>query len=538
MVLPGTLSQQALAVVVEPLAAGRRIAVFGDATAGLDAILLDQGARVVSLFDPDTARARAASERAPMGATVHPYIDEDLRPADVAIVTDLGIFADPADVVARARRIVGEYGVAVFAAANAEARAQRGDGDDAREGSRAFDYYDLFDLIAGEFGTVKMVAQLPFYGVALMELGGDDDEAAGVGVNVDTRLAEGGRIPEGFVVVASQGTDGALHPYSIVELPSSSGGSPGSIEGLLPPDETLVAALADAHTRAEVLTGELEAMRVRATTAEGALEGLRRLEHEVAERFEHEVTERTRRGAAAEQELALTGHAHAKELALAADAYAKDLALAADAHAKDLALTADAHAKELARLEEGLRERSQAVRVLEREIARHDQMVRDLVSALDDAAPRGDVQAYDVQANVDVVATLHARLDALALDLARREGEAHASAWKIDELERRLAQTSAKAAAEPTTEPALDAQVARSGILEEVDALRQALVQEHEARVRAESGEELIHARAEIERLGALLHPAAPNEGGALPSGGLGGGVGDKAGKGEQDISR
>src|SRR5580658_2245 len=196
MVFQGTPSQQALAVVVEPLAAGRRVAVFGDATAGLDAILLDQGARVVSLFDPDTARARAASERAPMGATVHPYIDEDLRPADVAIVTDLGIFADPADVVARARRIVGEYGVAVFAAANAEARAQRGDGDDAREGSRAFDYYDLFDLIAGEFGAVRMVAQLPFYGVALMELGGDDEEMEGVGVNVDTRLAEGGRTPE------------------------------------------------------------------------------------------------------------------------------------------------------------------------------------------------------------------------------------------------------------------------------------------------------------------------------------------------------
>jgi hypothetical protein len=492
MVLPGTLSQQALAVVVEPLAVGRRVVVFGDATAGLDAILLDQGARAVSLFDPDTARARVASERAPMGATVHLYIEDDLRPADVAIVTDLGIFADPADVVARARRIVGEYGVAVFAAANAEARPQ---GGDEREGSRAFDYYDLFDLIAGEFGTVRMVAQLSFHGVALMELGGDDEEAEGVGVNVDTRLAEGGRTPEGFVVVASQGTDGALHPYSIVELPSTSEVSSGSIEGLLPPDETLVAALADAHTRAEVLAGELESTRMRATTAEGVLEGLRRLEHEVTERLEREVTERTRRGAAAEQELALI---------------------------------ADAHAKELARLEEGLRERSQAVRALEGEVARHDQIVRDLVGALDDAAPRGDVQPYDAQAHVDVVATLHARLDALALDLARREGEAHASAWKIDELERRLAQTSPNVATQPT----MDLEVARSGIVEEVDALRQALVQEHEGRIRAESGEELIHARAEIERLGALLHRVAPNEG---PSGG---GVGDKAGKGEQDISR
>jgi hypothetical protein len=513
MVLPGTLSQQALAVVVEPLAVGRRVAVFGDATAGLDAILLEQGARAVSLFDPDTARARVASERAPLGASVHPYADDDLRPADVAIITDLGIFADPADVVARARRVVGDYGVAVFAAANAEARAQ---GDDGRDGSRAFDYYDLFDLIAGEFVAVRMVAQLPFYGVALMELGGDED-AESVGVNVDTRLAEGGRTPEGFVVVASQGTDGALHPYSIVELPSDPDISSGSIEGLLPPDETLVAALADAHMRAEVLAGEVEAMRVRATAAEGALEGLRRLEDE--------VTERTRRGAVVEQ-----------ELASAADARAKELASATDAHAKELALAADAHARELGRLEEGLRERSRAVRALEGEVARHDQMVRDLVSALDDAVPRGAAHANDAQTSVDVVATLHARLDALALDLARREGEAHASAWKIDELERRLAEASvAPASAQEAPKPPEGLEGARAGILEEeVDALRQALVQEHEARVRAESGEELIHARAEIERLGALLHQVAPNEGPNKAAGDKA----DRVGKGERDISR
>src|SRR5580700_11024385 len=114
MVLQGTLSQQALAVAVEPLAAGRRIAVFGDATAGLDAILLDQGARAVAVFDPDVARALAVAHEAGPGVSVQPYGEDEARPVDVAIVADLGLFADPADVVGRARRIVGEYGVAVF----------------------------------------------------------------------------------------------------------------------------------------------------------------------------------------------------------------------------------------------------------------------------------------------------------------------------------------------------------------------------------------------------------------------------------------
>src|SRR5580700_7013947 len=153
MVLQGTLSQQALAVAVEPLAAGRRIAVFGDATAGLDAILLDQGARAVTVFDPDVARALAAADEAAPGVSVQPYGEEDEpRPVDVAIIADLGLFADPADLVARARRMVGEYGVAVFAAANADADPPASDATaPGPSESRAFDYYDLFDLIASEF---------------------------------------------------------------------------------------------------------------------------------------------------------------------------------------------------------------------------------------------------------------------------------------------------------------------------------------------------------------------------------------------------
>jgi hypothetical protein len=483
MVFQGTPSQQALAVAVEPLAAGRRVAVFGDSSAGLDAILLDQGARAISVFDPDGARALAAADRAAPGVTVQAYGDDDPRPVDVVIVADLGIFADPAELVARARRMVGEYGVAVFAATNADWPAL---GPAETEGtpdrSRAFDYYDLFDLVANEFHAVRMVVRLPFHGVALMELGEDEDDEEAAGVNVDTRLAEGGRTPEGFVAIASQGTDARLPPYSIVELPSD---APPDANVRAAPDEAMVAALADAHVRVEALAGQLEETSARAAHAEGALHDLRLLQEQ--------AVERAKRTAASD----------------ALEEYAR---------------AAEGHALELGRLEDGLQERARAIRALESELARRDQMVRDLVSALDDAGsePRLPPEPIEpvaarpdpvAEANAEALVAMRSRLDALALELARREGEAHASAWKIDELERKVAQTAdARDAVEaPRPEP-IEPVAAGSVALDQIDALRQALVQEHDARVRAESGEELVRLRAEIARQAALLDKLAAGE--------------------------
>jgi len=117
-------------------------------------------------------------------------------------------------------------------------------------------------------------------------------------------------------------------------------------------------------------------------------------------------------------------------------------------------------------------------------------------------------------------ARLREQLDALALELARREGEAQATLWTVSELERRLALTAdapgfadaagppaAPAATGPAKPPEDDGGVraALSAAQDQLDALRQALAQEHEARVKAESGEELARARAEIRRLESLI---------------------------------
>jgi hypothetical protein len=486
MALPGTLSQQALAVVVEPLAAGRRVAVFGDASAGLDAILVDQGARAVTLLDPDPERASEAAEVAPEGVAVLPYGEiDDLGSTDVAIVADLGLFDDPAELLARVRRMVGDDGVAVIAAANADARDDSAASDDPRT-PRAFDYYDLFDRVATEFHTVRMVAQLPFFGIALMELGAEEDDPGAVGVNVDTRLADQGRTPEGFVVVASQygGQDERpLHPYSIVELPfeepelldaeplAAEPLEAAPVEPAAPAvDEAVIAALAEAQARAD------------------------RLSREVAQLSE----------------------AHGR-----ADLLARELGdarLRSGAIEHEYAQAVEAQAVELARIEEVLRERAQAIRLLEGEVARRDRMVYDLLGALEEsrveapaASPGGPAMPpmaeerrepaasreaeAETEAAAAAVVALRARLDTLALDLARREGEAHASAWEIEELERKLIEATALKAAHPP----------RDALHEEIDALRQALVQEHAARVRAESGDEVTQLRAEVARQAALL---------------------------------
>jgi len=83
-------------------------------------------------------------------------------------------------------------------------------------------------------------------------------------------------------------------------------------------------------------------------------------------------------------------------------------------------------------------------------------------------------------------ARLRERLDALALDLARREGEAQATAWTVAELETKLAQVSA-APLEPALTPDMDMTRQLKAALDELDVLRRALAQEHEARVKAES---------------------------------------------------
>jgi len=457
--LTPVLPQHALAVYAEPLAARRRVAVLGDDETLADR-LLDLGAREARLL-----RTVEDLERLPSASF------------DLAIVTDLGAFQEPARLLSALRRVVGDGGAALVMAANRDAVRDRD--------VRAFDYYELFDLVAGEFADVKMVAQVPFHGVVLAELGVDDESPA---VSVDTQLAPEQQAPQAYVALASQ-RGAELEAYAIFELPPPA--PPELPEPPTPPAPVQVPVHVVDHEALHAVQAELASERLRAETLAAQLEGLR---PEVARAIELEREVMSRGRALAELSNEVEEVRAAAEAGAAAAAQIEELARRADRAERaltrfepEVARLTDAHAAELQRFEAALRDRAAAIRTLEVEVARRDRMVQELVGALEEhtnvphtPAPHAGPSDEALDENT----RLRERLDAMAMDLARREGEAQASAWKIEELERRVA-----GASKPATPTPLSPERSHelSAALDEIDALRRALTQEHEQRVRAES---------------------------------------------------
>ncbi len=433
--------QQALAVYAEPLVAGRRVVVFGEPDTGVAERLTELGARTVVRVAPGEDAG-------------------DLRPAtfELALVPDLSAFADAALLLAVVRRVVGENGAALVAAP-----------------ADAVDYYELFDLVAREFVDVRMIAQVPFQGVTLAELGTEDESPA---VSVDTQLVGDSGAPEAFVALASQ-RGASLEPYAIVGLPPS--------EAEVVDTQALEAAgalLAQEQLRSAALAAEMDSLRAQAA------QGTERAAH-----FERELAGRARQLAELSSEV--EERRAAAEAGRIAAGQVEDLARRADRAEQALARTEqalaraeqelarapreDGHAAELAQLEAALRDRAQAIRALEDEVARRERMIHELVDSLHERAAEPPPKPAEAPAEVHDDSALRERLDALALDLARREGEAQAAAWTIAELERRLAAGPASA------EGGTNEQQKLAAALDELDALRRAFAQEHEQRVRAEA---------------------------------------------------
>jgi len=617
---PAVNVAHALVVYAEPLAARHRVVVIGDSSLGLDARLVELGARIVHVYDPDPVRARAHSRLAARGAVIRelPEGDLDVRQGafDLAIVPDLAGIADRAALLARVRKLVGNDGAALIAA-----RTARPDSGDVR----AIDYYEMFDLVALQFASVRMIGQVPFAGVAFAELG---DAAEAPAVSVDTQLAGESEAPEVTIALVAQ-RDVRLDPYAIIQLPRDV--EAASTRFALPSDH---ADLAAAVLRAEILQTQIEEQRAalvrlgaegdranRVDELEAALHertaklkdaetragenyvraerlthDVRRLDEDLARhrdravRLAKDLDDEKKSRARAEADLAAARKnpetpqarervvlleealrsaeeaaavlqrraieaeraiarretqlaALATELAAvrATPRVDPDLLAALAARAKgaearaamldaQLAEVGDGHAGELAHLETVLRERAQTIASAEREVIRREAIVRELVLALEEAgggAGEGAEAAYpqsheqissraddEIRGHFDRAttenATLRAKLDGLALDVARREAELQARAWRIAELEERVASLESRPA--PEALPAVEApKRAKLGALPasadraELHALRQALAQEHESRVRAESGEELSRARADLTRQAVLL---------------------------------
>lgn len=535
----------ALLVYAEPLAADAHVIVVGDSEMPVAERLLELGARSVYVFDPDPARAAEAARAPVRGVTVRALVDDlDVRHGtfDLAVIPDLSELNDPRALVPRLQHALAPRGAVVaLGRASMDARAASAPfGADL--GPAALSYDELYALFAGSFDEVTLAGVMPFAGVVFAELGGSDESPA---VSVDTRFAAG-EGPSVFAVLARQDRGAALDPYAIVQIDP---------EPVAPTTSIAVeTALAAAQLQAELGAAQLEEARERLVVADvRAVEAAARIDRATIERdaaltrameleavlaaaqqtlallerrvlaAEQGMLERDDRiavlsadldamrsqqvplAASAAEVTELASRLDVAESALAEvvaqrdELLAERTALAANAERaqRDLSTVADAHGSETASYEEQLRDRARLIASLEKELARRERLVLELVASLEEAR-EGKTPVFEAPPphHVDTAA-LERKLDALAVEAARREGELTARGWRITELENALARANAKANA---TRSAPEA-----ALRDELDVLRQALAQEHAARVAAESGEELARARSELARQAALL---------------------------------
>ena len=399
---------------------------------------------------------------------VHDFDDGEIEVRDgafdLAIIPDLSAIQNPTAAIRRLRRVVDGQGAVV-----AMGRADTGNDVDEDAfpalGPARITYAELYDLFALQFETVVMSGVLAFEGIVFAELGADED----VSVSVDARLAPPAA-PGVFVVVASRDPR-ELDPYAIVQVPE--GDSPVTeTEAEVVKEREIVAAFAAVQLQAELLAAQLDDSRRKIVA----------LETRVLERDD--------------QMAALLGELDALRRT-GADLVSPDpeilaqLIVRAERSESSLVIISEGHASEMAGVEMQLQERAQVLAATEKELLRREKLVKELVSELEEArAGNGGIVFQSVPPNTtdpDEVVRLRRKIDELALEIARRDGELLAQHWRLQEIEHTTKG--------PSTAPDASAKEL-DGVRHELDALRQALTQEHAARIAAESAIEELRGPA------------------------------------------
>ena len=207
----------ALAAFAESFASGRRVVVYGNALGTLPDLLLDRGARLVHVCDPDPGRAAQAGARNRSQSLSFAPLGEGplaLREGafDVAVIENL-CAVEPSQALREVRRLLGPRGVLLVACPNRE--GPRPLLEPSLESKTELDYYALYDAVANEFSHVRMLGQAPFVGYAVAEFSPEGD----IEPVIDTAFLErGSEEPEYFLALAAQHRASA-EAYALVQLP-------------------------------------------------------------------------------------------------------------------------------------------------------------------------------------------------------------------------------------------------------------------------------------------------------------------------------
>jgi hypothetical protein len=206
-----------LAAYAEPVASGRRVLFIGPAISALPARLLERGARLVHVCDPDPVRvAEATAKNRAKDVSFSALADGHfaLREGafDVCIVEDAGI-SDPIPLIKKIRRALTARGVAILASLNPETRVPLL--PHRPSGVISLDYYALYDAVKAEFEHVRMLGQAPFVGYVIADFAPESTPEP----SLDTAfLPSGAEEPELFIAVASQ-QPVELEAFAVVQLP-------------------------------------------------------------------------------------------------------------------------------------------------------------------------------------------------------------------------------------------------------------------------------------------------------------------------------
>lgn len=384
-----------IAAFAESLVEGRRVLLLGSSGHNLWQKLLDRGARVVHVCDPDPVRlSESAARSIATNVSFAPLSNQAalaLRDSvfDLGIIDNLGSFTDPTDALRIVRRALAPRGVAFVTAPNPDVREALL--PDAEPTRGILDYYSLYDVVRAQFPIVRMLGQMPFVGYTVAELAPQDEPEPTIDAGYVT---SGTEEPEWFVAAASAHPF-EINPFMVVQVPVAEVLHHSAERQLR---EQLRISRNAEHSAVERLA-RLEAQRLdpafRAAEAKEIAEANRQvseLRSELKNRedraialeaqvvaAEARLTEAERQIEQLAQSLARAEHAEAEHAALA-ERYANETE-----RAKSAEEVANEAAADVARLETQLRERGARIRGLESELKQAERVGQQLLRDLDSA---------------------------------------------------------------------------------------------------------------------------------------------------------
>ncbi len=209
-----------LVAYVESCCTQARVLLLGQADSPLIPLILERGARLLHVCDPDPARRAEAQARSSSRQLSFGSLDDGpatLRDGffDLALLENLAGEASPKATLANVARLLMPRGVALIAIPNPDAEQPL---LASSPGRTPLDYYALYDAAIAVWPEVRMLGQVPFVGYAVVDFAGEGEPSPVLDTSL---LPTTGEEPDYFVALAGRERR-QLDAYAVIQLPLAS----------------------------------------------------------------------------------------------------------------------------------------------------------------------------------------------------------------------------------------------------------------------------------------------------------------------------